>query len=87
MAVQPKGLRISRNSPLRRSEENADVSVVEVHHTGRNGISFDGLIDSGKNDHILGGMNDDAATGEVGNNFVLAVLSGKGNRWHNGKKQ
>ena len=38
-------------------------------------MSFDGLIDGGKNNYVVRDVNDDAAAGEAGDDFVFALLS------------
>jgi hypothetical protein len=66
---------VSRSdSASRRAKENPNVRGVQVHYARRNGIPFHGLIDRGKDDDVLGDMHDGAATGEIGDNFILAVL-------------
>ena len=77
IAVQPDGLGVGGNAPFRSSEEDPDVSRIEVHHARRNGVALYGLIDSGKDDGVLGDVNDSAAAGEIGDDFVLVLLLGK----------
>jgi hypothetical protein len=74
IAIHSNGLWVSGDSPLRGAEKNADVSGIEAHHARRDGISFDGLIDSGKNNDVSCSVNDDAATSQIGDDFVLAAL-------------
>jgi hypothetical protein len=53
--------------------------MIEVHgdHAGRNGTRFQGLIDGGEDDDVLGDMNDDASACEIGDDFVFAALREK----------
>src|SRR5437016_3247246 len=77
ITVQPNGLRIGRNAPFRSSEKHPDVRGVQVHHPRGNGISLHRLIDGRKNDDVLGHVNDGAAAGEIGDDFVLVLFLGK----------
>src|SRR5437879_9269233 len=77
ITVQPNGLGIGGNAPFRSSEKDTDVRCVEVHHPRRNGISLDRLIDGRKDDGLPCHVNDGAAAGEVGDDFILVLLLGK----------
>ena len=77
ITVQANGLRIGGNAPFRSPEKDTDVRRVQVHHARRNGISLDGLIDGRKDDGVLCHVNDGAAAGEVGDDFIFVLLLGK----------
>src|SRR5260370_416199 len=64
-------------TPCRSSEKHGDVRGVEVHHARRNGISLHGLIDGRKDNDILRYVNDGAAAGEIGDDFVFVLFLGK----------
>lgn len=62
--------------PLGGAEDDADVSGIKLQEAGRNGAGFYGLVDGCEdNDVVAGDLNDDAAAGEAGDDFVLALSS------------
>jgi len=46
---------------------------VNAQDARRNGFCFDGLIDGREDDFIASHVNDDAASGEVGDDFIAAI--------------
>jgi hypothetical protein len=56
------------------------VRGIEVQHARWNGISFHGLIDSGKDDGILRYVNNSSASSEIGDDLVFMLLLGKSAR-------
>ena len=59
---------------------------VNAQDAWRNGVRFDGLIDSREDDFVASDVNDDAASGEVGDDFIaaLAVLGKRARRLKDG---
>jgi hypothetical protein len=49
------------------------VRSVNAQDARRNGVGFHGLIDGREDDFVAGDMNDDAASGEIGDDFVTAL--------------
>jgi len=46
--------------------------AIELQDPRRNRAQLDGLVDSGESDHIVfGHVNDDAATGQVSDDFIF----------------
>src|ERR1700730_2118197 len=74
ITIHSNGLGVGGDSPLGGAEKHADVRGIEIHHARRNGIAFDRLIDSRENDDLFCDMHDDAATGQIGDDFVLVAL-------------
>jgi hypothetical protein len=71
--VQANRFGIGGELPFGRTEKDADVTRVEVHHARRDGIGLDGLIERGKNDGFSRNVNDDAATGQIGDDFLFTL--------------
>lgn len=71
--VQANRLGIGGELPLGCTEKHANMTRVEVHDARRNRIGFDGLIDRSKDDGLSRYVNDDAATGQIGDDFLFTL--------------
>jgi hypothetical protein len=71
--IQANRFGIGGELPLGCTEKDADVAPVKFHYTGRDRIGFDGLIERGENDGVSRNINDDAATCEIGHNFIFTL--------------
>jgi len=71
VAVEPDGPRLRCDLPFGSAKEDADVAAINGGHARRNGFRFEGMINGGKYDGVVGDVNDCAATGEVGDDFVF----------------
>jgi hypothetical protein len=80
VAVESNGPGLRGNLPFGCSEENADVTAINGRHARRNGFRFEGMINGGKYDGVVGDVNDGAATSEVGDDFVLLGMRGGAGR-------
>ena len=69
--VEPDRPGLRGNLPFRSAEENADVAVINGGDARRHGFGFERMINGGENDGVIGNVNDGAATGEVGDDFVF----------------
>lgn len=83
VAVEADGRGGGGNLPFGGAENDADVAGVELQEAGWDGTGFDGLVDGGEdNDVVASDLNDDAAAGEVGDDFVFALVSLRGGGCH-----
>lgn len=57
--------------PLRGAKENADVFRTEGGGARRHGFGFQGLVDGAENEGVAGGKDNDAAAGEIGDDFIF----------------
>ncbi len=74
IAIEAYGLGIGRDLPLGSAEDDAHVSGVKLQEARGDGIGFQGLVDRGEDDDIfLSDLDNDAAAGEVGDDFVFAL--------------
>ncbi len=74
IAVEADGRGGGGDLPLGGAEDDADVAGVKLQKAGRDGIGFDGLVDGGEDDDVIAGdLNNDAAAGEAGDDFVFAL--------------
>jgi hypothetical protein len=71
--VQANRFGIGGELPLGCTEKDADMARVEVHDARRNRIGLDGLIDRSKNDGVSRNVNDNAAAGEIGDDFFFTL--------------
>ena len=71
VAVEPNGPRLRCDLPFGSAKEDADVAVINGGDAWRHGFGFEGMINGGENDCVISNVNDGAATGEVGDNFVF----------------
>jgi hypothetical protein len=71
--IQANRFGIGWELPLGCTEKDADVALIKFHYTGRDRIGFDGLIERGEDDGVFRNMNDDAATREIGHNFLFTL--------------
>ena len=74
IAIYSNGLGVSGDSPLGGAKKDSEMAGINVHHARGNGIALDGLIDGSENDDVFGDVDDDAAAGEIGDDFVFAGL-------------
>src|SRR5882724_2991492 len=74
IAIDSNGFWVGRDTPFRSAEQDSDMRGVQVHHAGWNGTPLDGLLDGGKENDVPSDMNNDAATRQIGDDFVLVAL-------------
>jgi hypothetical protein len=84
--VQADGFGLRGNLPFGSAKEDTDMRRANGGYTGRNGFGFEGLIDGSENDAIIGDEDDDTATGEIGDDFVLLREGRNGGDSENDKK-
>jgi len=70
-AIETDGLGLRGDLPLGSAKENADVPAVYRGDTRGNGFGFEGMIDGREDDGSVGNVNDGAAAGEIGDDFVF----------------
>ena len=75
ITVQANGLGLRGDLPFRSAEENADVAAVNGGDSRRDGLGLEGMINRGEDDGVVGDMDDGAAAGQIGDDFVFL-------RWH-----
>lgn len=80
VAIQANGFGLRGHLPFGGAEENADVAIVDGGDTRRNGFGLEGMIDGGKEDGVIGDLDDGAAAGEIGDDFVFLGSDGAGGR-------
>jgi hypothetical protein len=77
VAVEPDWPGLRGDLPFGGAEENGDMATVNGGNARRNGFGFERVIDGGKDDGIVGDVNDGAAAGEIRDNLlVLGVKRG-----------
>src|ERR1700757_512029 len=74
VSIQANRLGLCWRLPLGGPKEDADMRRADLGDARRDGLGFHRVINGAKNNSITGGMNDDAAAGEIGDDFVF--LSG-----------
>jgi hypothetical protein len=75
VAIQPHGIRISWEAPLRSTKQYRNVGRIGFDYARRNSSGLDGFIDRGENNVAVPRyMNDYAASGKVGDDFVFRRL-------------
>jgi len=80
VAVEPNGPGLRGDLPFGSAKEDADVTAINSGDARGNGFGFEGMINGGKYDGVVGDVNDGAATGEVGNDFVFLGMRGSAGR-------
>jgi hypothetical protein len=71
VAVEPDGPGLRRDLPFGSAEENGDVPAINGGNARGNGFGFERMIDGCENDGVISYVNDGAAAGEVGDDFVF----------------
>ena len=81
--VEPNGARLRWNLPLGSAKEDADVLGAESRHARGGRFGFERMVDGAENDGVAGNEDDDAAAGEVGDDFVFlgGSRNGPGEAW------
>jgi hypothetical protein len=51
---------------------------VDARDARRNGVRFDGLVNGGKNNDVARDVDNHAAAGKVGDDFIVAILGSNG---------
>jgi len=75
IAVQPDRIGISGEAPLRSTKQHGNVGGIGFHYARWNSAGLDGFIDRGENNVAVPRyMNDYAASGKVGDDFVFRRL-------------
>src|SRR6267154_3301200 len=80
IAIEPDRIGISGHTPFRSTKQHSNVGRIGFHYAGWNSSGFDGFIDRGENNVAVARyMNDYAASGKVGDDFVFWRLILRGN--------
>src|SRR5258705_11446163 len=75
IAIEPDRIGISGHTPFRSTKQHGDVGRIGFHYARRNSAGFDGFVDRGENNVAVARyMNDYAAAGKVGDDFVFRRL-------------
>src|SRR6267142_3882012 len=81
VAIQPHGIRISREAPLRSTKQHRNVGRIGFYYARRNSSGLNRLIYRRENNvAVARDMDDYAASGKVGDDFILGRLILRGNR-------
>src|SRR5712671_5991763 len=80
IAIQPDRIRVSWHAPFRSTKQHGDVGRIGFHYARWNSAGLDGFIDRGENNVAVARyMNDYAAAGKVGDDFVFRRMILRGN--------
>src|SRR6267154_1785362 len=80
IAIQPDRIGISGHTPFRSTKQHGNMGGIGFHYARRNSSGLDGFIDRGENNVAVARyMNDYAASGKVGDDFVFRWLILLGN--------
>jgi len=71
VAIEANGPRLRGDLPLRSAKENSDVTRIDGRDAWRNGFRFKGMIDGREENGVIGDLDDGAAAGQIGDDFVL----------------
>ena len=71
LTVESNGPGLRSDLPFGGAEQNADVAAVNHGDARGNGFGFERAIDGGEDDGVIGDVNDGAATGEIGDDFLF----------------
>jgi len=80
VTVEPNGPGLRGDLPFGSAKENADVAAVNGGDAWRHGFGFERVIDGCENDGVIGNVDDGAAAGEVGDDFVFLRTGRSGGR-------
>src|SRR5215472_6710444 len=69
--VEANGLRLRGDLPFRGSIENAHMAHVNRGNARRNRLGFQGMVDRGEQDRVIGDLDNGAPAGKVGDDFLL----------------
>ena len=75
VSIEPNGPGLRGDLPLGRAKENADVPAVNGGDARGHGFGFERMIDGREHNGVIGNVNDGAAAGEVGDDFVFLGVS------------
>jgi len=78
--VEPNRPGLRGDLPFGCAEENTDVAGVNGGDAGRNRFGLERAIDGGENDGVICDMDDGAAPGEIGDDFVFLSTDGSARR-------
>lgn len=87
ISVEANGHGLRGDLPLGSAEKDANVRGANGSDAGRYGFGFQGMIDGAEDDAVGSDVNDHAATGEVGHDFVFLREGGKGREGECDKKR
>src|SRR5882757_2566199 len=80
IAIEPDRIGISWHTPFRSTKQHGNVGGIGFHYARRYTARLDGFIDRGENNVAVARyMNDYAASGKVGDDFVFRRLILRGN--------
>ena len=87
IVIYSNGFWVGRDTPFRSAKQDTDMRGIQVHHAGWNGIPLDRLVDGGKENHVFGDMNNDAAARQIGDDFVFVALGETGSGQESSEEQ
>src|SRR6266481_4109227 len=87
VTVESNGPGLRSDLPFRSAKENADVAAVNGSDAWRHGFGFKRVIDSRENDGVIGNVDDGAAAGEVGDDFIFLRMGRSAGRECDQKNQ
>ena len=82
IVIETNGTGLCRNLPFGGTEENGDVMRVNFGDARRDGGGFERVVNGGEENGIASNMNDGAAAGEVGDDFVFLCV-----KWESEEKK
>jgi len=74
IVIETDGTRLRGNLPFGGAEEDGDVMRVNFRDARRDGSGFERVVNGGKENGIASNVNDCAAAGEVGDDFVFLCV-------------
>src|SRR5215469_1256289 len=78
--VQANGLRLRGDLPFGGSIENAHMAHINRGNARRNRLGFQGMVDRGEQDRVIGDLDNGAPAGKVGDDFLLLGTQGESSR-------
>ena len=77
IVVKANWARLRRHLPFGGTEEDGDVRGIDFRDARGNGSGFERVIDGGEKNRFSGNVNDGAAAGQVGDDFVFLCVEGE----------
>jgi len=80
VVVKANGMGLCGNLPFRGAEEDGDVTRVNFRDARRNRCGFERVVNGGEENGFASDVNDGAAAGEVGDDFVFLCMKRDGEK-------
>jgi len=74
VVVETDRVGLRGNLPFGSAEKDADVQGIDFSDARRNGSGLERMVDGGENNGVAGNVNNGAATGEIGDDFVFLCV-------------